>query len=490
MVEAFDAEQWVLRMGKELERVASDADPCFFPQNAPAPRGATEEQIREHEKRQYRDLACAATHDETAAKLFAKSSLRLKADPQDARSALREHPFLRPGLTDCGGTEAVGFLVLIRWFSVTLDWLIANLAKVAVRDGGESAARCFHNFLVAADGAGVPGYEIIVIHGLDLDRRFELGHGAFLAPYRSVRKRFDLPEEDSAWFEFDRPESRREASAVAAAAFVRRMRYRPGIHPGMLGEGWPEQVVSFEFPDAYEVSSEDWPSDSRMLADLLSVSLGVPLLCRCCFFRLDEWVAQLDPNIAYGASSGDRHPSAIWPKGHPIDARELDAFARMAKGWVKYRREHGAIDLGVRRLAGSYSRAVSRFGVEDIIVDVAITLEAMYGSSSGHTIAQRAAGLLEGNDESRLAMYDTVKRFHEIRSEIVHADESPPSREEMETSLEAARDVGRRTLQSLCDHGSKVAWAGVTKAIDGVRHRLGLEPLSRSRTQCPVGTEA
>ena len=57
MVETFDAEQWVLRMGKELERVASDADPRFLPRNAPPPWGATEEQIREHEKRQYRDLA-------------------------------------------------------------------------------------------------------------------------------------------------------------------------------------------------------------------------------------------------------------------------------------------------------------------------------------------------------------------------------------------------------------------------------------------------
>ena len=100
-----------------------------------------------------------------------------------------------------------------------LDQLIANLAKVAVRDGGESAARCFHNFLVAADadGTGVPGYEIIVIHGLDLDRRFELGHGAFLVPYRAVRKRFDLPEEDSGEFSFDRPESKREVSVIAPA---------------------------------------------------------------------------------------------------------------------------------------------------------------------------------------------------------------------------------------------------------------------------------
>ena len=259
MVEAFDAQQWVLRMGKELERVACDADPCFFPRNAPPPWGATKEQIREHEKRQYRDLACAARHDETAAKLFAKSSLGLNADHQDARSALREHPLLGPGLTDCGGMEAVGFPILIQWVPVTLDQLIANLAKVAVRDGGESAARCFHDFLVAADGEGVPGYEIIVIHGLDLDRRFELVPGAFLAPYRSVRKRFDLPEEDSARFSFDRPESTREVSAVAAAVLVRRMRYRPGIHPGMVGEVWPEQVVSFEFPDAHEVRGEEWP---------------------------------------------------------------------------------------------------------------------------------------------------------------------------------------------------------------------------------------
>ena len=477
-------------MGEELARIAYNADPCFFPQNVPPPWGATEDQISEHEKRQYRDLACAARHDETAAKRFAKSSLRLKADPQNARSVLREHPLLRPGLTDCAGVESIGFPVLIRWIPVTLDRLITNLAKVAVRDGGESAARCLHNFLVAADGAGVPGYEIIVIHGLDLDRRFELGPEAFLVPYRSVRKRFDLPEEDAGEFSFDRPESRREVSAVPPAAFVRRMRYRPGIHPGMVGEVWPEQVVSFEFPHAYEVGGEEWPSDSRMLAELLSVSLGVPLLCRSCFFRPDEWVAQLEPNLAHGAYGGHGYPLDVWPEGHPIDAKKLDAFVRMAKGWVKYRREHGAIDLGVRRLAGSYSRAVSRFGVEDRIVDVAIALEAMY-DSHGHKSAQRAAGLLEGNDENRLSIYNTVKRLHTVRSAIVHADKPPQSREEMDKSLEAARDVGRRTLQSLCDRGSEVDWARVTVSIDDVRRRLGLAPLPRrSRPQCPVEMEA
>ena len=237
--------------------------------------------------------------------------------------------------------------------SVTLDRLIANLAKVAVRDGGESAARCFHNFLVAADGAAFRDTRSSSFTGSISTGGSSWGHGAFLAPYRSVRKRFDLPEEDSAWFEFDRPESTREVSAVAAAVLVRRMRYRPGIHPGMVGEVWPEQVVSFEFPDTYEVSGEEWPSDSRMLAELLSVSLGVPLLCRSCFLRLDEWVTQLDPNIAHGTYEGHGHPSDVGPKGHPIDAKELEAFTRMAKGWLKYRREHGAIDLGVRRLAGS-----------------------------------------------------------------------------------------------------------------------------------------
>ena len=113
-------------------------------------------------------------------------------------------------------------------------------------------------------------------------------------------------------------------------------------------------------------------------------------------------------------------------------------------------------------------------------MDVAIALEAMYGTAYGHKLAQRAAGLLEGSDESQLSMYDTVMRFHGIRSAIVHADEPPPSREEMENSLEAALDVGRRTLPSLCDRGSKVNWARVTVPIDDVRRRLGLEPLPRS----------
>ena len=35
--------------------------------------------------------------------------------------------------------------------------------------------------------------------------------------------------------------------------------------------------MSYEYPEAYEISGEEWPGDSRMIADLFAVSAGVPV---------------------------------------------------------------------------------------------------------------------------------------------------------------------------------------------------------------------
>ena len=472
MGDGFDELRWNARLGSELERIAASAAPAFFGESGLPPLGTTNEARAADLHRRFREVARAARRHAGAEKLFSDAWLRLEGDtPVAAKSLLREHPLLARGLTELGGAEAIGIVVLNSARSIKLDDLLATLAKLALRDGGKSTAERLHRFLSEANGPGIPGHEILVIHGLDLDDRLELGHGAFLAPYGDVRKRFGLPEEDSMWFFFDRPEQTGGSGTLSPAVLVRHLRYRPGLYAGTENP-FAKQVVSFEFPDPYEMNGAMWPADSRMLADLLSVSTGTPLLCRTCYFRLDDWIAELDRNLAPGSYKGHGFPSDVWPERRAIGIDEAHAFADMARDWQTCRGEHGSVELAVRRLARSYSRNASKFGIEDRIVDVGIALEALCGSSKGRTLAQRAAGLLGRDDSERVAVCDTVKLFHETRNAIMHADRPSPGPEAMERSAEQGMEATRRVLSRLCALGRKPDWADVTVRIDEVRQRL------------------
>ena len=57
--------------------------------------------------------------------------------------------------------------------------------------------------------------------------------------------------------------------------------------------------------------------------------------------------------------------------------------------------------LAIRRLAASFARPGGRSGQEDRILDVAIALEVLYGGTTGHKLAQRAAALLGATAEEQ-----------------------------------------------------------------------------------------
>jgi len=59
-------------------------------------------------------------------------------------SILQEHPLLRPGLEDSGHGVGGGFRVLVSGFHADLKWLVSNLAKLSVKEGGEEAALRLH----------------------------------------------------------------------------------------------------------------------------------------------------------------------------------------------------------------------------------------------------------------------------------------------------------------------------------------------------------
>ena len=332
---------------------------------------------------------------------------------------------------------------------------MARLAKLSIKEGGEEAARRLHCYLTAGASATVPATEITVIHGLVVKTRFNLDAGAYLAPYADAREEFGLPDE---------PEPFPKTSFPDAAVLVRGLEYGPGVAPVYDDNLPPVVQISYRFPADHRLELESWFQD-KLLVELLSIATRFPMLSRTRFVRVASWIEDIDPNFSYGLMQSAGYTSDVWPAGHDLSTEDADTFLDMARGWHTYADRPGAINLAIRRLAGSFSRPGGRFGQEDRILDVAIALEVLYGGTTGHKLAQSAAALLGTSATEQKRTYDQAKGFYAVRNRIVHWNKSPPSRDVLDKELESGRDLACLTLAKLLNRDTPPQWAGVMRSL-------------------------
>lgn len=332
---------------------------------------------------------------------------------------------------------------------------MSNLAKLSVKEGGEEVARHLHHFLSAGANASVPAHEITVFHGLVVKESIDLGSGAYLAPYEQARIEFDFPEEPEPWPKSSHPN---------AAVIVRSLSYGPCVAPFDDSPGISQMQIAYRFPTNYQIDLERWFDDSKMLVDLLSIATRVPLLSRTLYVRLAKWIEEIDPNLAYGTQFYGGFMSDLWLQDRDLSLDDADAFVTLARGWGAYADKLDAMNLAIRRLAGSFSRPCGRFGEEDRIIDVAIALEVLYGGT-GRKLAPRAAGLIGENAEEQKRIYDQAKHFYNVRSSIVHSKKSTPARDLIQKELEEGRDLACRTLANLLKRDTPVQWTDVMSRL-------------------------
>ena len=187
----------------------------------------------------------------------------------------------------------------------------------------------------------------------------------------------------------------------------------------------------------------------------------------------------------------------MWPRrGRDLSQGDVDAFLKLARGWHVYLDRPDAMNLAIRRLAASFSRPGGRFGQEDRVLDVAIALEVLYGGTTGHKLAQRAAALLGGSATEQKHRYDQAKGFYDLRSSIVHWKNVAYSRDVLGEELEAGRDLACLTLMSLLDRGEPPKWGGCnegpadrrSKRTSRRRGTSGISDLGVRRSHSPAGT--
>ena len=466
---AFNAAAWISRLAAALENVAAQARPSF-PFAPETPHYGPLDDYWPNINQQYQALAARAKHDPAAAQIFAESPLWLKADPVEARAILREHPLLRPGLIGSGKLEGIGFILFTRdWFHVDLKSLVAHLAKLAMQDSGEQAAQLLHRYLTAGAEANLPAYEITLIHGLKLDRRFELGSDAYLAPYEDAKATYGLPDEPEEWLDASQNPNRSHRP-VSTAALVRGLRWGPGVAPPPDDGNFSNKSrracipkVKYRFPGDYEIDLTDrLPDDSKVLVDLLSITTRIPLISPTSFVRVAQWIEELDPNFAFGFRNSSASLSDISPKEHPFSQHDAAAFTALASRWCTYRGQRDVIDLAIRRLAASFARVGSPFSTEDRILDVSIALEIMYGpikQKLAQELSARAKRLLGQDPDQRDWISDTVKSFYVVRSAIVHGKKKiKGGRDAIDEALEDGRDLACLTLAELLSQGPVRDW--------------------------------
>lgn len=137
-----------------------------------------------------------------------------------------------------------------------------------------------------------------------------------------------------------------------------------------------------------------------------------------------KWFSFDDPDLnEAGMGSGYSWPHIeilpVWPSNYPVlDPVEAPQIVQAYLALPEHFRRH--IRVALHRL----NQAQRRTNIGDQAVELAIAFEALLGDSQGemtHKIKSRAARLLGGGDDERVANAQIIGKTYEIRSKLVHS---------------------------------------------------------------------
>ena len=187
---AFEESHWIDRLTQALEVLADSITAVRI--NLPTLNHS-----------EYRSLARQANRNANAHFLFEEYIPKLDSDPSAAIDVLLGHPVIRREAEVSGDKPALMVLMPPGAASrVELDRLVLYLTKTALRKGGRYAARILGEYLTLSEAKALPAQEITLFRGLEVDKCFEIGEGAFIAPYADLvdqgllRERKEVPYED------------------------------------------------------------------------------------------------------------------------------------------------------------------------------------------------------------------------------------------------------------------------------------------------------
>ena len=385
----FELSRWTERLAASLMALAQVVRP-MVPNEEVDVLGQAQGYTATVSNDEYRALAMRAHGDPDVEAAFEESHLWYEGDPAEVKAVLREHPVIRQALGQSDQDEAIHFVHPYGSGAVELKTLALSLTKLAIKTDGRNASQVLHRFLTLGEARKLKAYEVTLFYGLKMDRRLEIGDGAFLAPYENVKVVCgEIPYLNLRHLPAGIRRSHPLDEAPASiGALVRELTWGPAI---TSTESRLERTLTTHFRFSVEdepiqepytgpSSTFQFPKDHETVRDFLSIATGEHQISRRQYVRMDRWMEDLDPNVKFGWTSGGGWRNDWWDETH-FSEESAEAFLEMIRAWRRYQGNRDRLALAIRRLAALPS-SIGRFGTEDRILDTAIALETMYGLDS------------------------------------------------------------------------------------------------------------
>ena len=147
------------------------------------------------------------------------------------------------------------------------------------------------------------------------------------------------------------------------------------------------------------------------------------------------------------------------------------------------------VRLAVRRFESVYTRGLRQR--EDRIIDQLIALEALAGSGTElrFRLAFRISALLASDDDERLALFEAMKRYYDVRSKIVHGGDLRAAELSLVQDDGELRTVARRLVRAVIFATVHSDLRLTGKYIDGQLDRALLDTHMRQKLQAALGIE-
>lgn len=456
---ALDHGSWIERLARALSALEKAQEPYLQAYTQDHPRERVIVDGRDEKPFPLDDLRMVysmARHSGMLAGTARYAPLRDELDP--SRHALLSHPKLarvavvgRPV-----GENDFWMEILDSGTSISAGDLVAGLMARAAElpGGGFRAAAGELNALLSpvddGDAAGVlgnldEGCDALLFWGLTVTERIDLEDNMAILPYAEVRRFVEQQTVEGL-----APWGARFHGWRSVGALARTFRWRPTF------------LRNDSFNNPMRIPEEPFYPEARTFLDLLAVSHGQPVV------QLGTASDCIDASAARLLGLENHYPAMDqkWP-AHGFDGfvdcpvlrpealREVrDIFSNRKS--ARYQR----MATFVSRLAESLGRA-SRFALRDKVVDVAIALEGMYDlprQGKSRTLQERVASYLEIDSEDRQRIKESVRKFYDARSDIVHCgsgEESPCSNG---AAFATGFNLARRSLFKLLREGPPSDW--------------------------------
>ena len=456
----FAVDDWIQRLASALSKLAEAQEPYlkeYYRQHPPvhvlSEDGSIEPPALALDD--LRDLYGMACHSHVLSEWRYFAPLCAVLDP--ARFIVRSHPALARVVSPIIGRDEFYLEFLNTGGSTSAADLVAGLMfRAAELTGGRyrKAAGDLHALLEptkeTAGGGRLPdgldvGYDLVLFYGPAFKERIDVADGLAMVPFDQVRSFVhDRIVEDLA------PQRSVFDGWRSVGAVVRPFRWSPLFsRPGHFRDRDPTRPHRF-FREA------------QVFLELLAVAQATPVLSIAtlgeCIDRSAGRLLGLEDYSGneYGRRSAERFDSFEECPG--LSLKALDQ-ARAAFQDRRYERYVQVAPI-VSRLSQALARAEG-FADEMRIVDVVIALENMYElprRDISATLQNRASRYLGTDSVSRERIKETVRRFYNARSNIVHGGRRNASPLETQRWFASGFDIARRTLFKLLHEGRPKNW--------------------------------